>query len=117
MIVVYVAGPFRAPTAWEVEQNVRRAEELGLDVAKLGCTPLIPHTLYRYFHGQLTEEFWIDATAELVRRCDAMILVPGWERSAGTGAEINLAHSLGMPVCMTLLELQRVLITPPTESQ
>ena len=30
MKLVYIAGPFRAPTPWQVEQNVRRAESLAL---------------------------------------------------------------------------------------
>lgn len=28
MKVIYVAGPFRAPNSWEIEQNIRRAEAL-----------------------------------------------------------------------------------------
>jgi len=37
--IVYVAGRFNADTHWEVEQNVRRAEALAVEVARLGAHP------------------------------------------------------------------------------
>jgi hypothetical protein len=91
MLVIYICGPFTADTAWEIECNIRRAEELGLEVAKLGMMPLIPHSNTRYFHGQCTDEFWYQGTMELLRRCDALITVPGWENSAGSVAEVKWA--------------------------
>lgn len=88
MKVVYIIGPFRAPTHWEVEQNVRRAEALALEVANLGAMPLCPHANTRHFDGLLTDEFWLDGTMELGRRCDAAIVVDGWESSSWSKAEI-----------------------------
>lgn len=60
MKAVYIAGPFRAPTPWEVETNIRTAETNGLYVAKLGAIPRIPHTMYRFFDGSLPDEFWLE---------------------------------------------------------
>ena len=34
--VVYVAGPFRGDSHWDIEQNIRRAEELSLEIWKAG---------------------------------------------------------------------------------
>jgi hypothetical protein len=96
--VVYVAGPFRGATGWDVEQNVRRAEELGIEVAALGAMPLIPHANTRFFHGTISDQFWLDGTLELLRRTDALVLVRGWERSAGATAEKLEAERLGLPV-------------------
>jgi hypothetical protein len=89
MRVVYVAGPFRAPTPWRVEQNIRRAEELALEVARCGAVPLCPHTVYRFFNGELDDQFWLDATMELLKRCDAIIVTPDWEKSSGARAEVE----------------------------
>jgi len=98
MQLVYIAGPFRAATAWEIEQNVRRAEELALEVARAGAMPVCPHTNTRFFHGQCTDEFWLAGTLELLRRCDAVVAAYGWERSSGSRAEIETAFKLGTPV-------------------
>lgn len=98
MKVVYIAGPFRAKTAWQVEQNVRRAEEAALEVARLGAVPLCPHTNTRFFDGELTDDFWLDGTVELLIRSDAILMVDGWRESAGATREYYTACERRMPV-------------------
>lgn len=98
MKVVYICGPFRASTAWGVEQNVRRAEEAALVVAQWGAMPLCPHTNTRFFDGLLTPEFWLEGTAELLRRSDAVFRLPDWERSAGSVEETRIADEIGIPI-------------------
>ena len=69
MKIVYFAGPYRADTAWAIEQNVRRVEEQAvLLVEKFGIMPLIPHANTRFFHGLGTDELWLEGTMELMRR-------------------------------------------------
>lgn len=103
--VIYVAGPFRGPTAWDIERNVRAAEELAFEVFKLGAMPLIPHANTRFFHGQGPDAFWLDGTLELLRRCDGMILTDNWETSTGARGERADALARGMPVFRFLSEL------------
>lgn len=97
MNVVYIAGPYRASTPWEIEQNIRRAEEVALEVALSGAMPLCPHTMTRFYGGQATDEFWLAGTMELLRRSDAVMLVEGWQDSAGTLAEVDAADDLALP--------------------
>lgn len=62
------------------------------------------------FIGTLTPEFWYEATLEALRRCDAVILVPGWEESKGTVAEVAEAVRLGIPVFTRVEEVQTWLL-------
>jgi hypothetical protein len=103
--LVYIIGPFRAPTHWGVCQNIRRAEELALRVAEMGAMPLCPHLNTANFHGLLTDDFWLAGTAELLRRCDAGITVPGWQNSEGSEAEVELARNEEIPIAHTEAEL------------
>lgn len=98
MKVVYIAGRIRGKNAWEIEQNIRWAEQYGMVVAERGAMPLIPHANTRFFHGTLTDDFWLEGTLELLRRCDAVYCVSGWEASAGATAEVVEARRLGKPV-------------------
>jgi len=80
---VYIASPFTAETHWQVTQNIRRAEAAGLEVAKLGAVPVIPHSMYGSFDGELNCVFWLDTTIALLCVCDAILLCEGWRRSQG----------------------------------
>jgi hypothetical protein len=107
MIVVFIAGPFRGADAWTVEQNVRVAEVAAYQVANLGAMPLCPHTNTRFFDGTLTDEFWLEGTLELMRRCDVVLMVGGWRESSGALGEREEAKRLGLHVAYSIDELAR----------
>jgi hypothetical protein len=107
MKIVYIAGPFRAHTAWGIAENVRAAERLGLEVCKLGLMALIPHANTAHFHGELTEDFFLDGTMELLRRSDAVMLLPDWGKSIGTVREVSEAKKLEIPVFQEIEDLLR----------
>jgi hypothetical protein len=107
----YIIGPFRANTPWDIEQNVRTAELLGFEVAKLGAFPVIPHANTRFFHKALPDVFWIEGTAGLLLRCDFGITVEAlgkpWRQSLGSVNEVNIAVAKPMPVFHNLGDLGR----------
>lgn len=96
--VIYIVGPFRGPNAWEIEQNIRRAEAVALEVWRLGAVALCPHCNTRFFQGAAPDEIWLAGDLELMRRCDAVLLVPGWMASKGSCAEVADAKARGQPV-------------------
>lgn len=98
---IYIAGPFRAKNAWLREQQIRRAEEAGFRIAELGAVPIIPHSMYRNFDGTVTDEFWIEATADLLLVCDAILLIPGWRYSSGSRGELAIAENNSIEVFAT----------------
>lgn len=107
MKVVYIAGPFRGPNAWEIEQNVRRAEALALEVWQLGCAAICPHANTRYFQGAAPEALWLAGDLEILRRCDAVLVTPDFGRSSGAMVEVAVAEDAGLPVFHNLYDLAR----------
>ena len=98
MKVIYIAGKYRGATPWEVEQNIRAAEDIAAKVWAMGHAALCPHANSRHMEGVASDEHFLAGTLELMRRCDAVLLVPNWHRSEGARAEIAEAERLGMPV-------------------
>lgn len=107
--IVYIAGPFRAATAWAIAKNVRAAEAWALEIAKTGAIPFIPHSMYHLFHGELTGQFWVDATLTLLQTLAqgtsdfAVFVIHGehddrWRHSTGTIGEIAEALRLSRKV-------------------
>jgi hypothetical protein len=106
MKVVYVAGPFRAPNSWEIEENIRRAERLSLEVWRLGAACVCPHTNTRFFQGAADDSVWLDGDLAILGRCDALLLTHDWARSSGARAEKQYADERAIPVFKTLDELK-----------
>lgn len=106
MKVVYVAGPYRADSEYGVVQNIRRAEQLAIEVWKAGAAAICPHKNSALFGGLMPDETWLEGGMEFLRRSDAMIVVDSWEDSEGTKEEIELAKELGIPIFWEIDELK-----------
>lgn len=97
-LVVYIAGRFRAKDGWLINENVFVAEKAGRGVAQLGAMPLVPHSIGAHMAGTEDDTFWLTGTLELMRRCDLVLVLPGWEDSQGARGEIAEAERIGLPV-------------------
>lgn len=102
---IYIAGPFRGPDAWAIARNVRNAENLIPIIGQAGGIPVCPHTMYANMQGALPDEFWLQATLELLEVCDAIYLCEGWQQSAGSRGEAARACEMAMPMFETLNDL------------
>jgi hypothetical protein len=96
--LIFVSGPYRAPTAWERDRNIHAAREIGAMIAMAGGYPVIPHSNTSHFDGLATDELWLDGTMELLRRCHAVVLMSNWHHSSGARAEAGEAERLGLPM-------------------
>jgi hypothetical protein len=105
--VVYVAGPFRAPNVWLMERNIRRAEEIALEVWLLGAACICPHANTRFFQGVLPDQAYLDGDLAILQRCDALLMLPDWEKSVGAQEERLEAKRCLIPVFYSLPELAR----------
>ena len=95
---VYVAGPIRASNAWEIEQNIRRAEGWALEIIKAGAAPHCPHTQDRHFIGVMPDEYFLKQDLAWLEVSDAIFMVSGWRRSEGSIGEYEFALEHNIPV-------------------
>jgi hypothetical protein len=98
MKLVYIAGPYRAASEWQVLQNIRQAEELALRVWLKGAACICPQKNTALFGGAADDSVWLEGDLEMVRRCDAVVCTAEWKRSAGAVGEVRLAERLNIPV-------------------
>lgn len=97
-IMVYVAGPYRGKTRRDVAKNIQRAVDVGEEIANMGMVPMIPHAATGPLDGVQDDEYWLDATMEMMIRCDAVYMMSDWGRSDGARLERDMAIELGIPV-------------------
>lgn len=113
MKVVYVAGPFRGPNSWDIEENIRRAERLALEVWRSGAACICPHTNTRFFQGAADDAVWLDGDIEMLARCDAVVMTADWQRSSGASAEEQYAREHGIRVFYSIEDLRGWLQSEP----
>ncbi len=77
-----------------------KAEQTAARLMEAGYHVLVPHSLDyrldRYLSEPKPDQYWLDFTMELMRRCDGVIYMDGY--SVGTGAELLEAKELGLPI-------------------
>lgn len=109
MPVVYIAGPYRAkpdPNNQYVQTlNIRRAEALAHDVWSMGAAALCPHLNTANFQGSLPDQVWLDGDLAMLAKCDAVLMTPDWELSAGARVEQQFALDRGIPVFYSPVEM------------
>jgi len=96
--IIYIAGPYRAKTEWGLIENIRRAEKVAIECWKKGWVVICPHKNTAHFGGILPDSVWLEGDMEILRRCDAICMVPGWEESVGAKEELIEAFGRGIEV-------------------
>ena len=107
---VYVAGAYNANGALAVMANIANGVQMALRVLKAGFAPYVPwfdvllHVANPCPESTTIEECyeWSMAWLEV---SDAVLVVPGWEESHGTIAEIKRATELNIPVFYSIKDL------------
>jgi hypothetical protein len=100
MKVLYVAGPYRAASEYQVLQNIREAEAISLELWKMGFAAICPHKNTAFLGGahDMPDDVWLRGDLEILERCDGVVLTPRWQYSAGAKAEKDHAQKHGIPV-------------------
>ncbi len=100
MKLAYVAGPYRSPTEYGIRQNIRRASDVALELWRAGYAVICPHANTAGWGGAhgLDDQVWLDGDLEILKRCDLVVVLLGWQNSKGTVVEVKVANTEGIPV-------------------
>ena len=112
--LLYVAGPYTC----NVEQNIKNAERVSIELIKSGFHVLTPHKntsgYEQYEDGDaINYQTWINLDLDLLSRCDAIYVMSNSENSNGVKKEIvfceenniTIIHETEYPLDKFTLEL------------
>lgn len=101
-MIVYLAGPIRPKGDQTLESNINNAKSIALELWKKGYTVISPHAnsdLPITLADKEVETWrWLNGDLDIIARCDAVVVLPGWEESAGTKGEIEFAKERNIPI-------------------
>ncbi len=99
--VLYISGPYSDPDPVHgISRNILQASEAALLAWREGWVALCPHKNSAGFEHApgIPYETWIAGDLELVRRSDAICMLPRWTCSRGACTEYLLARELELPI-------------------
>ena len=100
--LIYTAGPYTAPHAWQLRCNIHRAESYAFELSVMGYAVHCPHANTASFDRTLTKEHWLETSITHLLTCDVIFMLPSWETSAGATLEHDVALVAEKPVLFTL---------------
>lgn len=106
---VYIAGPYNADNIISCLDNMRRGIKATVKVLRAGYSPFCPWIDYHYrlVSGKVTREMYQAQSMAWLEVSDAVLVLPNWEMSLGTRAEISRAKELFIPVYYSLEDLKK----------
>lgn len=103
--VVFVSGAYRSGTEAGVYANIQHARDVAEELWYRGYIAICPHTNSAHMGGLIPDAEWLERYLVLLRRCDAVVMLTGWEQSEGARAEYQEARNRGMTVWFESKEL------------
>lgn len=95
-MIVYIAGPYRG----NVDQNIQMARDAALKIWDSGNFAMCPHLNTAHFEEdlELSGKDYVDRDLQMLSRCDAILMLPGWQESLGATREHDYAVEQDIPV-------------------
>lgn len=98
-LLVYVAGQYTSNPV----KNTEHAERVSITLIKMGYAVITPHKntfMYDVYEGQdgIGKHTWYSMDITMLRRCDAICLMRGWEQSKGAREEALEALDCGLTI-------------------
>ena len=100
MKVIYVAGPYRAPTEDRLFRNIMDARAAAYELWCLGWAVICPHTNTMFMGGLVgrADDAFIDGDCEIVKRCNAVFMLRKYKQSTGAVRELDIAKQHGLEI-------------------
>jgi len=105
--LLYIAGPYRPRPGLQslpvlrwffIARNILRARRLAIWLWKNGDYAVCPHMNIASIAHKLTNPVLTEGNLTLMRRCDAVVMLPEWTVSTGARYEHLTAILEGLPI-------------------
>ena len=107
MRLIYVSGPLTADTKGKTLGNIEAATQATRELMDAGFAVICPHLSYYLLtpNWNPSHDDWLRVDVEILRRCDAVLMLPGWLHSKGACMERAHAITHNIPDVTSIEEL------------
>lgn len=112
---IFISGPYSAPDKEgkqkqdEIDQNIAKANEIAVEIAKKGHFPFVPHTMMRGWEdtGEVERSRALNIGKKWIKKCDALYFI---KESGGAEEERQVAVELNLPIYRNLNDVPDVIL-------
>jgi hypothetical protein len=103
--ILYLSGPYTPANGRTTEQHIAVARAHAEAAWRQGWAAFCPHLNCAGFEvtcPDVSHEEWLAGDLAILKHlepgCDAMLVLPNWEQSAGTNLEVGWAKHIGLTI-------------------
>ena len=98
-----MAGPYSSGNIIKILENIRNGQRASVEILLAGHEPFCPWLDYQFNlvlrdNEKLTVEDYYRYSMAWLEVSDVVVVLPGWDESKGTKAEMKRAKELGIPI-------------------
>ena len=99
-MLVYVSGKYSGDSHEEISDNILKARKVAIELWEQGHAVICPHlnTSHMEVDCHIHYDNYIEGDLMMIARCDAMVMLSGWEDSQGAVIEKGYAENLRIPI-------------------
>ncbi len=90
-MLIYIAGPYSPDNGMTIKDNISKAESYARKCWENNIPAICPQKNTAYMDDIMPEYFYM-GDLDILERCDAVLMVDGWEKSFG--ARMERIHAL-----------------------
>lgn len=110
MLKVYVAGAYSADNVMDVLKNISIGIKASADLLEQGFAPFCPWLDHQFAlqNPNINKQLFYNFSLEWLKVSDVIYVLPNSKKSEGTKKEIEVANNLGIPVVLSIKELNKL---------
>ena len=93
-----ISAPYFHYDDFEIHSNIYEASMMAKLYWKQGYNVFCPHMNSGFFGGLVSEDTFLAACMERIRKADIVVMHPNWERSKGCQEELLTAIKFGLKI-------------------
>lgn len=97
-MLVYIAGPYTPNNGMAISDNIDNARILAEECWRNDIPAICPQLNTSYMDAVAPPEVFYQGDLDILERCDAVLMVDGWELSFGSRMERIFAFRNNIPV-------------------